>query len=257
MNGKVTRRDYETLSAYLDGVLKTKDRTRLEKRLQSDQLLKQELEALKRTRMVLRSQPRLRAPRNFTLTAQMAGVRSPVRSSMSAVPALRLVSVLATVFLVLVIVGDLIGSSKPPQTIVASDLPQPAAASMPGFGMGGGGGASSEPAVASADSMEGSEEQPAAAAAMKAMPEPNSYGTDATLETEPSIAAEENSDEAALSANGGTQNGGIGVVDETSIQTKAPHQTVWPLIRVIQALLALIAAGTGLLALILWRKSTR
>ncbi len=71
-------RDLEQISAYLDGQLSQSDRTRLELRIQSDQALASALEELRQTRAFLRRTPQRRAPRNFTLTPRMAGIRPPV-----------------------------------------------------------------------------------------------------------------------------------------------------------------------------------
>lgn len=141
-------RDWEALSAYLDNQLKAKDRVRLESRLNESPELRSALEELRRTKAVLRSQPRLRAPRNFTLTAQMAGVRTgrpPVHGSY---PVLRLASILATIFFVLTTVGELaVRTAAPAPLTVAVSQDQPVAAP---FGAGGGSGAEAPAAPAAA-----------------------------------------------------------------------------------------------------------
>jgi anti-sigma factor RsiW len=71
-------RDMEDLSAYLDGQISQSERTRLEKRIQADPVLAAALQELRQTRALLRRTPQRRAPRNFTLTAKMAGIRAPV-----------------------------------------------------------------------------------------------------------------------------------------------------------------------------------
>ncbi len=71
-------RDIELLSAYLDGQISPSERTRLEKRLQRDAGLRKALKDLSQTRAMLRRVPQRRAPRNFTLTPKMAGIRPPV-----------------------------------------------------------------------------------------------------------------------------------------------------------------------------------
>ncbi|GAB4453718.1 MAG: zf-HC2 domain-containing protein [Anaerolineales bacterium] len=65
----------EQLSAYLDGKLTPRQRADLETQLAANPQLRADLEALRRTRTVLRAAPRLRAPRNFTLTPQMVRAR--------------------------------------------------------------------------------------------------------------------------------------------------------------------------------------
>ena len=110
MTTKISPHEGELLSAYLDGQLTPKERARLEARLREDAQLRSLLVELRRTRAILRSQPRLRAPRNFMLTPQMAG--KPARTPPRAYPALRLASVLAGVLFVLVLAGDLLTTSR-------------------------------------------------------------------------------------------------------------------------------------------------
>ena len=74
-------RDIETLTAYLDGQLDSAHRQRLESRLGSEPELKATLDALRESRAVLRRLPQRRAPRNFTLTPKMAGIKPPLPRS--------------------------------------------------------------------------------------------------------------------------------------------------------------------------------
>ncbi|MEW6716017.1 MAG: hypothetical protein AB1345_00710 [Chloroflexota bacterium] len=103
---KVKPRDWETLSAYLDGHLKPWQRRNIEARLERDTTLRERLEEMRRTRAELRSLPVVRAPRNFTLTPQMVGMRPYSR----AYPVLRLASALASVLFVLFVAGDFVWS---------------------------------------------------------------------------------------------------------------------------------------------------
>ncbi len=121
-------RDVELLSAYLDGRLSPSDAARLEARLSSDMALKATLEDLRQTRGLLRRLPQRKAPRNFRLTAKMAGVRPPAPR---AYPVFRLATALAA-FLFL---GSVAVNSLTP--FAARHL---AAAPAPAFGVGGGGG---------------------------------------------------------------------------------------------------------------------
>ncbi len=109
MTKQISPHEWEALSAYLDKELPVKERTRLESRLQVQPELRQALEDLRRTRAVLRSQPRLRAPRNFTLTPEMVGQRRPVRSGggLPVFNLMRFASAFAAVLLVIVLIGDL------------------------------------------------------------------------------------------------------------------------------------------------------
>ena len=67
MNENLSNKDWETLSAYLDGELSKNDRKKLELRLYSDQELQNALGDLGKLRQLLRSRASLRAPRNFFL----------------------------------------------------------------------------------------------------------------------------------------------------------------------------------------------
>jgi hypothetical protein len=70
--------DIEQLSAYLDGQLSPSDSARLESRLQSDLELASAYNDLRSTRGILRKLPSRRAPRNFTLTRKMVGLKPPL-----------------------------------------------------------------------------------------------------------------------------------------------------------------------------------
>jgi anti-sigma factor RsiW len=133
MTKNITSREWETLSAYLDGYLTQKERQRLEERLLSNMELRNGLEELRRTRQVLRSQPKMRAPRNFTLTPEMVGVKASRRSVARIFPVMRLASVLASILLVLVVVGDLltIPVSQPAQMDMARSGVEVTEAEMP------------------------------------------------------------------------------------------------------------------------------
>ena len=102
MTTKLTTQEVEQLSAYLDGQLPIREKMLLELRLRDEPDLQAELKALAQTHLALRSLPRRRAPRNFTLTPAML----PRRAGLRLFPAFRLASALAGVLLVLVFAGD-------------------------------------------------------------------------------------------------------------------------------------------------------
>jgi anti-sigma factor RsiW len=64
----ISDRDFELISAYLDGEVNAWQRREVEDRLAKDARFKLAYENLARTRQLLRSQPLLRAPRNYTLS---------------------------------------------------------------------------------------------------------------------------------------------------------------------------------------------
>ncbi|MFC2053965.1 anti-sigma factor family protein [Chloroflexota bacterium] len=108
MTTRISPKEWETLSAYLDGQLSTNDRIRLERLLTERPEMRFALSDLRRTRDLMRSQPSLRAPRNFTLSPQQAGIRIKERRSSFAFPVLSVVSAIASILLVLVFVGDML-----------------------------------------------------------------------------------------------------------------------------------------------------
>jgi hypothetical protein len=107
MNKELTPREIEQISAYLDGELNQKEKARLDARLRVEPKLRRGLHELGETRSMLRSLPRKRAPRNFTLTPVMVGARRKSGFDFFRLtPALSLSSVLATLLLALVLLGD-------------------------------------------------------------------------------------------------------------------------------------------------------
>src|SRR5512146_1569198 len=160
-------RDAELLSAYLDGRLSPSEAARLEARLSTDKNLKTTLEGLRETRALLRQLPRRRAPRNFRLTPQMAGIRPPAPR---AYPVFRLATALvALLFVVAVGLNAFVPFAA--TSLTAAPAPQ-------GFGMGGGGGPSeSQPSAATEAPLEAPF---AAQIAPTATPEGTLSGAEAT-----------------------------------------------------------------------------
>ncbi len=129
--------DVELLSAYLDGQLSRVDSARLESRIKTDPELRSVYDDLRQSRAMLRKLPARRAPRNFTLTPRMAGIKPPLPRTF---PIFRLASTLAAI---LFFFGYAVNLSVPAITAMRAAAPAPA------FGMGGGGGgaAAEEPAL--------------------------------------------------------------------------------------------------------------
>ena len=123
MTKRISPKEWETLSAYLDGQLSSNDRIRLEVLLTERPEMCVALEDLRRTRNFLRIQPSLRAPRNFTLSPQLAGIRIKERGSSFAFPVLGAVSALASILLVLVFVGDMLITRAGPSQIFIAQAP--------------------------------------------------------------------------------------------------------------------------------------
>lgn len=110
MTKELSRRDWERLSAYLDGQLSSREQARLVARLEEDADLRAALENLRATRDALRSLPSLKAPRNFTLSPEM--VSQPRQKTTPWVPVFRLASALASLLFVLVVIGDVLGLGR-------------------------------------------------------------------------------------------------------------------------------------------------
>ena len=113
MTRKISNREWEALSAFLDDQLSSREYARLKSRLDDDEDLRIALEELRETRSLLKSQPIYRAPRNFTLSPEMAGMSIRKRQSMLSFSTFRFATVLATVFLVIVFIGDIFVSDVP------------------------------------------------------------------------------------------------------------------------------------------------
>jgi hypothetical protein len=99
-------RDMENLSAYLDGQISPAEKSQLERRIQADATLAAALQGLRQTRALIQRTPKRRAPRNFTLTARMAGIRPPVPRL---VPAFSWASALAMVLFLFTVGTSLVG----------------------------------------------------------------------------------------------------------------------------------------------------
>jgi hypothetical protein len=121
MKNQITSRDIELLSVYLDDQLGSKERVKLEARLKTEPALQKELQELSTTRTLLRNLPRLRAPRNYFITAQVAEQVAP-RHTMRYAPAYGIISAIATILLVLVIFGDRLLSSTAPVALAPASV---------------------------------------------------------------------------------------------------------------------------------------
>jgi anti-sigma factor RsiW len=224
-------RDIELLSAYLDGQLDSKESARLESRLKSDESLRAVLDDLRAARGILRQLPQRRAPRSFTLTPQMAGIKPPTPR---AYPVFRLAAALATLlFLITFVINGL------------SPIAAPRLAAAPAYGMGGGGGASNEAAPAATQAP--ATQSPAATEAAQPFAAQSSAGTAAppaandnsrvmTLATQTSELAPKAAAPAPLNAAPAQ------VQPEASIQNQAPVSSFW---QIALAVLALIFGVTA------------
>jgi len=122
----MNQHDIEQLSEYLDGRLKPSDSARLETRIHSDPALASALDALRESRNILRRMPKRRAPRNFTLTRKMVGLKPPLPRSYP-------VFKFATAFAAFLFFISFFATRSMP---LGAAAPAPAS-----YGIGGGGGA--------------------------------------------------------------------------------------------------------------------
>jgi hypothetical protein len=75
MKAQGKTKDWLVLSAYLDGELNAREKEKLERRLHTSPLLREQLSQLKITRSMIRSLPRKKVPRNFVLSPEMVKQR--------------------------------------------------------------------------------------------------------------------------------------------------------------------------------------
>jgi hypothetical protein len=128
----ISRQDWQLLSEYIDGELSERKRIRFESRLDSERGLRTALQRIKKTRRILRTAPRLSAPKDFVLTPDML----PQRQQESFFPVLRFATVLVSVLLVAVLVLDFGGFVFPLKTgdFAAPAVQQEALESAPDAG---------------------------------------------------------------------------------------------------------------------------
>lgn len=67
-DAKLSSREWELISAYIDGELNAQEKARLEERIKTHAEYQQAIEGLRRTKAILQKTPVRKVPRNFTLT---------------------------------------------------------------------------------------------------------------------------------------------------------------------------------------------
>lgn len=120
MKLQLSSKDWQLLSAYLDGQLSSRERSQVEQRLRTQPEYREGLQTLRQNQVMLRSLPRRPVPRNFTLTPDM--VAAPRRSFIPPLaPVLRFSSALATLFLILTLALQQLPRLSPAMTGIAPD----------------------------------------------------------------------------------------------------------------------------------------
>lgn len=122
-------RDIEQLSAYLDGQLSPSDSALLESRISADPELDSALRDIRSARNILRKLPARKAPRNFTLTRKMVGLKPPLPRAFSF---FRFSTTFATLLLMLTFAANILI----PRISFSAAAPM---AAQESFGIGGGG----------------------------------------------------------------------------------------------------------------------
>ncbi len=108
MKTQLSPKDLILLSSYLDDELDPREKARVEARLQAQPALRDALESLQRTKVVLRRAPARRVPHNFTLPASMARTK-PARA-FRVVPGLLWSSAAVAIVSILFVVGTLVST---------------------------------------------------------------------------------------------------------------------------------------------------
>jgi len=107
MKSAFTKHEIEMLSAYVDGQLSPRDKKAIEKRLSEDSKLMALLVDFQWQKRVLKTQPIIHAPRNFTLTHEMIGVSREKTHNYRKIPVFEIVSALAVMLFAIVLSADL------------------------------------------------------------------------------------------------------------------------------------------------------
>jgi hypothetical protein len=103
--------DFDRLSAYIDDELAPQEKAALEARLAREPELRSALQELRLTVRALRSLPRVRPPRSFTLAPGQVGRETARRAPLF--PVLRLAAALSAVALAVVLAGDFATTLSP------------------------------------------------------------------------------------------------------------------------------------------------
>lgn len=224
-------RDVEQLSALLDGQMHPQEAERWRARLDSDPELAALYRQLAQSRALLRKLPARRAPRNFTLTPQMAGVRAPTPR---AVPFFRFAAAFASLLLVLTVAVN--------GLVPLAAAPAPAAA--PAYGVGGGpmpeapeAPAATEPPLRSARVLE---EPAPLQEASPASPEDAALPTAETMRSLAALPTETVEEQPHLYAAEEAQ--------PFALAAPAPAPAPWQVPAWLQALLLVVAVVSGLAA---------
>ncbi|HZU86297.1 MAG TPA: zf-HC2 domain-containing protein [Anaerolineaceae bacterium] len=116
MNKNLTHKDYILISAYLDGELSTAQKADVEKHLQINSNFKHAIEEMAYTKRVLAALPRVRAPRNFTLTPDRVKKTAKIQRFQ---PAWGMVSAFSTLILLVIFASSRLAPLASPMRAAA------------------------------------------------------------------------------------------------------------------------------------------
>jgi hypothetical protein len=121
MNDRISPAEWMLLSAYLDGQVNANEKARVESWLNTRPEIAEAYRSLRNTQLVLQQAPQYKAPRNFTLTAEM--LPQP-RRSFWLVPTLRFSSLAAAIAAVILFINPFAPSAA--VAPMAAEAPQEA-----------------------------------------------------------------------------------------------------------------------------------
>ncbi len=146
MSKSLSFKDYQLLSAYMDGQLSTREKARVESMLAGDPDFKLAHDEFSRLKKMMKAMPQVKAPRNFTLSAAVAP-QKPQRFFLA--PALNYAALVTAILFVFLFAGSRLAlpfatrQADAPQAMVLSAGDESAALSptpipMINWGMDGG-----------------------------------------------------------------------------------------------------------------------
>jgi len=127
MKAQISQKDWQQLSAYVDGQLGSRDRMRLEARLSKEPGLQSTLDDLRLIKTTMGELPIVPAPRNFTLTPEMAGQAVQQRRSARLYSTFRMASLVSSLLFVLIFLGDIFSVGRLASAPFSPELAAPAA----------------------------------------------------------------------------------------------------------------------------------
>ena len=275
MTATLSPHDWQLISTALDGQLTDRERSELDTLIQKNPAARVEMESLMHTRAVLRSAPRHRAPRNFTLNPAMLPKKSRF-AGFRLVPALSLASVTSFVIFLAMLFSRPFALGAPAAAVpmlAAEGVADTASveatspiiiynAAPQGYGVGGYGGGGGDGNDASGTSgftiitpeqpmpmpMEPTPESPAAMKSLTPAPTEEIISESARGYEEPAQST------GPILGIRPTEEMGIITLDESEQTAAASEDTSGTLVSIFTWIFAAAGLASGVTAFILWRK---